>query len=203
MRANKILLRRVELDYAPKSQPRVPTRTCQGHEVTTDLPTLGTSPKKILSGSTTQEAKDLVNLQWSGGPSAQRGRTIRRARRTVRKHRADHPKMAPESLVAHREKRIVRALPVDCPPRTDCPHSPHGLSAKHLAPENGSKHELARTREEHDEHLICRLLADRSRPPGGLSAMHRQNCPNSTSTRSTPPSLHSISRINQGIATKS
>jgi hypothetical protein len=59
----KILLQRDKLDYVLKTQTRVPTRTCQGHVVTTDLPTLGTSPQPIQSRSTTQEAKDLSNLR--------------------------------------------------------------------------------------------------------------------------------------------
>jgi hypothetical protein len=74
----KIVLWRVELDYAPKFQLRILTRTCQGNIVTTDLPTLGTSPKQITSGSTTQEAKELGNLQCLG--------------RTVRSDQADYPR---------------------------------------------------------------------------------------------------------------
>jgi hypothetical protein len=41
----KILLQRENLAFVLKSQPRIPTRVCQGHIVTTDLPTLGTHPK--------------------------------------------------------------------------------------------------------------------------------------------------------------
>jgi hypothetical protein len=48
-----------ELGYTQKSQARVHTRTCQGHVVTMNLPTLATSPKPIQRGSTTQEVKDL------------------------------------------------------------------------------------------------------------------------------------------------
>jgi hypothetical protein len=47
----KILLRRVQLDYVPNSQLRIPTRACQGRVVTMDLPTLGTNPNKLQSGS--------------------------------------------------------------------------------------------------------------------------------------------------------
>jgi hypothetical protein len=79
----KVFLRIAELNYAPKSQVRVPTQTCQGHIVRMDLPTVGTSPKQIQSGSTTLEAKDLGNLQWpgwivhrGGGLSAGHGQTI-------------------------------------------------------------------------------------------------------------------------------
>jgi hypothetical protein len=79
--------------YAPNSQPRIPTRVCQGHVVTTNLPTLGTNPNSKQHGSATQEAKDLGNLQslgrnvrmeeadyprGSGGPSTSSGRTVRK-----------------------------------------------------------------------------------------------------------------------------
>jgi hypothetical protein len=46
--------------YAPNSQPRIPTRACQGRVVTRDLPTLGTSLKQTPRESTTQEARDLA-----------------------------------------------------------------------------------------------------------------------------------------------
>jgi hypothetical protein len=45
----KILLQRENSAYSPHSQPRIPTRVCQGHVVTTDLPTLGTNPKQSRS----------------------------------------------------------------------------------------------------------------------------------------------------------
>jgi hypothetical protein len=59
----KILLLRENSAYTPNSELRVPTRVCQGHVVTTDLPTLGTNSKRSQSGSTNQEAKDLAVLQ--------------------------------------------------------------------------------------------------------------------------------------------
>jgi hypothetical protein len=49
--------------YTLNSQLRIPTRVCQGHVVTTDLPTLGTNPNSIQHGSTTQKAKDIGNLE--------------------------------------------------------------------------------------------------------------------------------------------
>jgi hypothetical protein len=49
--------------YTPNSQLRIPTRVCQGHVVTMDLPTLGTNPNSIQHGSTTQKTKDLGNLE--------------------------------------------------------------------------------------------------------------------------------------------
>jgi hypothetical protein len=73
----KIFLLRENSAYTPNSQPRIPTRVCQGHVVTTDVPTLGTNPNLSQSGSTNQEAKDLAILQQSW--------------RTVRGHRADGP----------------------------------------------------------------------------------------------------------------
>jgi hypothetical protein len=57
-----ILLQRENSIYVPNSQPRIPTRVCQGRVVTTDLPTLGTNPKQSQSKSKTQGAKDLVAL---------------------------------------------------------------------------------------------------------------------------------------------
>jgi hypothetical protein len=92
MGADKILLQRENSAYNPNSQPSIPTRACQGHVVTTDLPTLGTNSKQSQSGSTTEEAKDLAVLQkpWrtvreagadsprgQGGQSAALGRTLR------------------------------------------------------------------------------------------------------------------------------
>jgi hypothetical protein len=74
----KILLQRENLAYASNSRPRIPTRVCQGHVVTTDLPTLGKNPKQTQSGSTTQEAKDLA--------------VLRNSRRTVREAGADGPR---------------------------------------------------------------------------------------------------------------
>jgi hypothetical protein len=73
----KILLQRENSAYVPNSQPRIPTRVCQGYIVTTDLPTLGTNPKRSQSRSTSQEAKDLAAL--------------RNTKWTVRGDRADGP----------------------------------------------------------------------------------------------------------------
>jgi hypothetical protein len=44
MGVDKNSSRRMNSAYTPNSQLRSPTRTCQGGVVTTDLPTLGTSP---------------------------------------------------------------------------------------------------------------------------------------------------------------
>jgi hypothetical protein len=92
MGADKNSSRKMTSAYAPNSQPMILTRVRQGHVVTTDLPTLGTNPNSKQHGSTTQEAKDLSNLQWPGrtvrmegadcprgpgGPSASTGRTVR------------------------------------------------------------------------------------------------------------------------------
>jgi hypothetical protein len=86
--------------------------------------------------------------------------------RTVRKHRADHPKMAPKLPVLHLKKRTIRPQPADRPCCADCPASPCGLSAKPCAtkstPPNGLKRRT-RTHEELDELLVESLLVDR--PP--------------------------------------
>ena len=93
MGADKNSSRRMNSAYAPNSRPRIPTRVCQGHVVTTDLPTLGTNPNSKQHGSATQEAKDLGNLhslgqtvrveaadcpRRPGGPSARTWRTVRK-----------------------------------------------------------------------------------------------------------------------------
>jgi hypothetical protein len=66
--------------YTPSSQLRIPTRVCQGHVVTTVLPTLGTNPKRSQSESTKQDAKDLAVLQepWRTvrGPGADGPRSL-------------------------------------------------------------------------------------------------------------------------------
>jgi hypothetical protein len=59
MGADKKSSRRMNSAYAPTSKPRIPTRVCQGHIVTMDLPTLGTNSNSKQHGSANQEAKDL------------------------------------------------------------------------------------------------------------------------------------------------
>jgi hypothetical protein len=78
MGADKNSSRRMNSAYAPNSQPRIPTRVCQGHVVTTDLPTQGTTPNSKQRGSATQEAKNLSILQRLGW--------------TVRMDQADYPR---------------------------------------------------------------------------------------------------------------
>jgi hypothetical protein len=98
----KILLQRENSAYAPDSQPRIPTRVCQGRVVTMDLSTLGANPNRSQSESETQRAKDLAahaldqadRPQAPGGPSA-------RPRRTVRVAATDRPKRTPEPPVLH------------------------------------------------------------------------------------------------------
>jgi hypothetical protein len=91
MGADKNSFRGSNSVYVPNSQPRFPTRVCQGHVVTTDLPTLETNPSSKQHGSATQEEKDLGDLRslgrtvrmdqadcarGPGGPSAGSLRTI-------------------------------------------------------------------------------------------------------------------------------
>jgi hypothetical protein len=122
MGAHKNSSRRMNSAYDPNSQSWIPTRVCQGHIVTTDLPTLGTNSKSKQHGSTSQKATNIGDLQWPGrtirtegaesprglgGPSASKGRTIRKWHpnlqyrtakngpsvlylRTVRTHLADY-----------------------------------------------------------------------------------------------------------------
>jgi hypothetical protein len=106
---------------SPNSQPRIPTRVCQGRVVTADLPTLGTNPKQPQSESETQGAKDLT--------------TFRSTRRTVRKHRADRPRglgglSAGCGRPFENNSRTTSTTPsiTDRPPSTRGPFTPHGLS---------------------------------------------------------------------------
>jgi hypothetical protein len=149
-----------ELGLYP-SQPRIPTRVCQGHVVTTDVPTLGTNPKRSQSGSTKQKAKDFTVLQ--------------QPKRTVRGHLVDCPR-SPRGRsatygglsVKHEQNDPTRPCHADglyhvlgrsasnsC--HADSPRRPGGRSAKHLPTKNrwptGSKQRRSRTREEHEEHL--------------------------------------------------
>jgi hypothetical protein len=93
MGADKNSPRRSNSAHVPNSQPRIPTRVCQGRVVTTDLPTLGTNPKYSQCKRETQEAKDLNDLhslgqtvrveaadcpRGPGGLSASTGRTVRK-----------------------------------------------------------------------------------------------------------------------------
>jgi hypothetical protein len=148
MGANKNFSRRSNSAYAPNSQPRIPTRVCQGRVVTTDLPTIGTNPKQYQSESKTQGGKDLT--------------TLLSTRRTVHKHRADRPcglggLSAGCGGPSENNSRTTSTAPsiTDRPPSTrgpsallglsglssrtvrpllaDCPASPRGLSAKPCA----------------------------------------------------------------------
>jgi hypothetical protein len=96
MGADKNSSRRMNSAYAPNPQTKIPTRACQGRVVTKDLPTLGTSPKPIQHGSTTQKARDLGNLEST--------------RRTVRSVRADCPRGGC-GLSARRERTVRNCYP--------------------------------------------------------------------------------------------
>jgi hypothetical protein len=96
MGADKNSSRRMNSAYTPNSQLRIPTRVCQGHVVTTDLPTLGTNPNSIQHGSTTQKAKDLGNLEST--------------RWTVRSVRADCPQGGC-GLTARRAQTVRNCYP--------------------------------------------------------------------------------------------
>jgi hypothetical protein len=131
----KILLLSENSAYTPNSQPRIPTRVCQGHVVTTDLPTLGTNPKQSRSESTNQETKDLVILRApfrtvrdprADGPRSPGGRSVNHNRTTRRalKH-ADGPK----ATGAVQTVRDVQAYgpshtPTVRDPYADCPTNP-------------------------------------------------------------------------------
>jgi hypothetical protein len=172
MGADKNSSRRMNSAYAPNPQPRIPTRACQGRVVTKDLPTLGTSPKPIQRGSTTQKGRDFGNLESTRRtvrsvradcPRGWRGLSARRAW-TVREDGTDRPKMLPEPPVLHREKRTVRDGPADRPPR----HGPSDtlvrtvrkLHATKTHRQNELKERRSRTRKNTKNSWAVRHLAD-------------------------------------------
>jgi hypothetical protein len=121
IRADRNSSRRTNSAYDPNSQPRIPTRVCQGRVVTTDLPTLGTNPKRSQSESKIQEAKNLGDLRSprqtvrgdrADGPRWQGGRSAWR-RRTVREVAADGPKKPTEPPSPYPEKWMICALSLD------------------------------------------------------------------------------------------
>jgi hypothetical protein len=129
----KLLLQREDSAYTPNSQPRIPTRVCQGRVVTMDLPTLGTNSKQSQSGSTAQKAKHLVAL---GG-----------TKRTVRGDRADglrvtdgrsekesRPSSSAPQITDNPRPALERSASNRC--RTDGPRRPGGQSAKLLPARN-------------------------------------------------------------------
>jgi hypothetical protein len=196
-----------ELSLTPNSQPRIPTRVCQGHVVTTDVPTLGTNPKRSQSRSTNQEAKDLAILQQSR-------RTVRGPGRTVRDHHADGPHHTADGpLNTNRTTQpapqhadgpyhvLVRSASNSC--RADCPRRPCGLSAKPLSTKShwptGSKRRRSRTRE---EHLGKTLHADGPHPPRGRSARckpAREQQPENQLESTLPPILPRISQTVEAL----
>jgi hypothetical protein len=178
MGANKNSSRRMNSDNAPNSQPRIPTRVCQGHVVTTDLPTLGTNPNSKQHGSATQEAKDLGNLRRSG-------RTIREAPVDSSHRGRRQSENQPRTSSTTPRKTNVYSLPADGPIRVNSPATLGGQSGKPLPTKttqlDGSKQSDTRTREEHDEHLAEHHLTDGSHGGRGLSARLAVSNPSSTS----------------------
>jgi hypothetical protein len=102
MGADKNSSRRSNSTYVPNSQPRIPTRVCQGCVVTADLPTLARNPKQSQTKSETKGANDLATL------------------RTVRDDRADGPR-----VTGGRSENGIRtsssAPRTIWPPQADCP----------------------------------------------------------------------------------
>jgi hypothetical protein len=206
----KILLLRENSIYTPNSQPRIPTRVCQGHVVTTDVPTLGTNPKQSQSGSTKQEAKDLAILQ--------------QPRRTVRGHLADCPRLPRGRPATHGGLSVkhkqndptgtsTRGRSVPCPrtvreqlvPRGQSAH-PGGRSAKHLPTKNRWPTGSKRRRSEHVKNTkntwAKRLHADTRHPPRGQSARcepTREQQPESQLESTLPPILPWISQTVEAL----
>jgi hypothetical protein len=75
----KILLQRENSPNASNSQPRIPTRVCQGSIVTAHLPTLGATPNDPKEKAKLKEQKAYQLSTGPGGLSVSTGRTIRKA----------------------------------------------------------------------------------------------------------------------------
>jgi hypothetical protein len=172
MGADKILFLRENSAYTPDSQLQIPTRVCQGHIVTTDVPTLGTNSKRSQRGSTKQEAKDLAVLQqpWrkvrdpgADGPRSPCGRSAVTADFSLKTNRTTQ--LAPRHVDGSYHI-LGRSASNSC--RADSPRSPGGRSAKHLFTKNcwptGSKRRCLRTHEEHEEHLGQKAPRGQSAP---------------------------------------
>jgi hypothetical protein len=119
MRVDKNSSRRSNSAYAPNSQPRIPTRVCQGRVVTTDLPTIGTNPKQSQGESETQGAKDLATLRSLG--------------RTVRDVLANGPLGVGGR--SEKEPRTTSTTPLN----TDGPYPTRGRSESNLCHANGPR----------------------------------------------------------------
>jgi hypothetical protein len=102
--------------YVPNSQPRIPTRVCQGCVVTMDLPTPGTNPNSKQHSSATQEVKDLSNLHSLGQIVHVEGADCPRGR-------VDRPQGQ-----GGPSKNATRTTST-APRITDCPHPTRELSA--------------------------------------------------------------------------
>jgi hypothetical protein len=145
---------------------------------------------------------------WAGADSPHsRGRPFVVPWQAVCTALADYPKKPPKPPVVHHKERTVRRQPANHPPCADRLYSTHGPSAKPRPPkihrQNGSNGRHEWTCDEHKEHLVEILLMDRPHEAREQSARSTDSSPSSTLWRSTLPSFHPISRINQGKATKS
>jgi hypothetical protein len=166
MRADKKFFSEDELGLYPKITTEDLHTSCQGHVVTTDLPTLGTNPNSKQHGSTTQEARDLGNPRCLG-------RTVRSDWRTVREGQADD-------------------LRVRCTLRnSDGRSAPHGQSdlTRQTVRPTTSNQNLPTQRIETKRLKNSRRT--RQTPgrstPRRRSARHENSSPCPTSQRSTPP----------------
>jgi hypothetical protein len=203
-----MLLLRENSAYTQNSQPRIPTRVCQGHVVTSDVPTLRTIPNRSQSGSTKQEAKDLAILK-------QPGRTVRGHHANGPRHTADCPlntnrTTQPAPCHADGPYHVLgRSASNSC--RAESPRRPGGRSAKHLPTKNrwptGSKRRRSRTREEHlgqkgSTRTVRTHHADSPHPPRGQSVRcerTRDQQPESQLESTLPPILPWISQTVEAL----
>jgi hypothetical protein len=182
MRADKNSSQRMNPAYASNSQPRIPTRVCQGRVVTTDLPTLGTNPNSKQHRSATQKAKDLDNLHSLGRNVCVEGRT-------VCGDRADRPQA--QGGPSEKATRTSSTAPriTDCPRPTRGPSArtrPSSLTSRTIRQTSSNQmyqtkriKTCTRKNTRRTRHQICLLLADCPCALGELSTRHENTSPNS------------------------
>jgi hypothetical protein len=150
MRVDKNSSLKSRTRLCPKTTSKGSHRTCQGHVITTDLPTLVKSPKPIQSGSTTQEAKDLSYLRGAGWTLLNVRADCPREGRRPSAGRGGPSEIVTRTSSSAPKKWIVHDGPADHPPH----HGPSGtleqtvckLRALKINQQNGSNERRSITR---------------------------------------------------------
>jgi hypothetical protein len=181
MGADKNSSRRSNSAHAPNSQPKIHTRVCQGHVVTTDLPTLGTNPQTTTKRKRNSRSKGLSNSAqhktdgprgW-GGRSSDTGQTVRDPRADSLLNATEPPEAHPKCERSVPYPRTVRTLPADCPRATCTARTVLDLWADNppnLLPQHfGTSKYLHTSSQELDKHAKNSHHADGPRATGGQS----------------------------------